>query len=512
MSEETLTAGERLRDKLERSLMGPIRAMRLAYLPLLMVYFAYGALGLTAVAENFWIKKSLSLSPTDLASLGVWLTLPWTVKMVFGELVDSVTVLGSRRRAYVLIGGGMVAVGLLLLAGAAGGWLTIASPETLYIAASLLTVTGVVLQDVVADAMSTEVVPRIDESGAPRPEKDVERDLAMVQVLGRIALSLGIFAVAGVGGWLANIIPYEHVFLLALIVPIISVTGALTVKLESPEGRAIDWRILGGGLAFGAFVTALGIGQVPFGQEIVFVASMAVVIAMLRRVVGDVPVETQTRIAFAALIIFCFRATPGWGEGYRWFTIDVLGFNEAFQGTLNQIGALLALAGGWLLADFITRQKVTAVMLWLTLIGFVAALPNLLLVYGGYKWTERNMGIGAHEIALIDTAAQSPFLQLSLIPMLTLIAIYAPPKHRATWFALMASLMNLALVAGQLQTKYLTQIFVVGRGQYAQLPPLALTTIILGLVIPIAAILAFGKRVEHNGGEKKMAPPPYKTA
>ena len=31
----------------------------------------------------------------------------------------------------------------------------------------------------------------------------------------------------------------------------------------------------------------------------------------------------------------------------------------------------------------------------------------------------------------------------------------------------MASLMNMALVAGQLQTKYLNQIFVVQRGDYA---------------------------------------------
>jgi hypothetical protein len=65
----------------------------------------------------------------------------------------------------------------------------------------------------------------------------------------------------------------------------------------------------------------------------------------------------------------------------------------------------------------------------------------------------------------------------------------------------MASLMNLALVAGQLQTKYLTQIFVVARGHYEQLPPLALTTVILGLVIPIVAIAAFGNRVERREQE-----------
>ena len=98
-------------DKLKAALVTPIRAMRLQYLPLLMVYFAYGALGLTAVAETFWIKKDLTWTPAELAALAVWLTLPWTVKMVFGELVDTVPILGSQRRAYVFIGAGMIASG-----------------------------------------------------------------------------------------------------------------------------------------------------------------------------------------------------------------------------------------------------------------------------------------------------------------------------------------------------------------------------------------------------------------
>ena len=64
-------------------------------------------------------------------------------------------------------------------------------------------------------------------------------------------------------------------------------------------------------------------------------------------------------------------------------------------------------------------------------------------------------GFGARTIAFVDTTASSPFVELSMIPALTLVALNAPPGRRATWFALMASLMNVALVAGQLQTKYL---------------------------------------------------------
>jgi hypothetical protein len=59
----------------------------------------------------------------------------------------------------------------------------------------------------------------------------------------------------------------------------------------------------------------------------------------------------------------------------------------------------------------------------------------------------------------------------------------------------MASLMNLALVAGQLQTKYLNEIYVVGRGSYENLPYIVAWTLAIGFFVPLAAIFAFGRRL-----------------
>jgi MFS family permease len=483
------------KQRIEVALLAPVRAMRREYLPLLMVYFAYGALGLTAVAETFWVKKDLSWTPAELASLAVWFTLPWTIKMVFGEMVDTVPILGSQRRIYVFFGAGLVALSFVLLAGAAGGWITVMRPDALYVVASILTVTGSVLQDVVADAMSTEVVPRTNPDGTPRPKAEIDHDLGMVQVLGRLALSFGIFAVAGVSGWLAQSLSYSTVFLLGLLVPMISVSGAVLVHLETSEQRPTDWRILGGGIAFGVAVTALALSSIPLNQELVFLFSMGVVIWMLGRVTHEIDRETQMRILYSAVIIFAFRMTPGVGEGYRWFSIDVLGFDEGFYGTLQQLGAAIALVSVWLFSDFITRKPVTSVLLWITVLGTILALPTLLLVFQLHTYTEQLFGIGARSIALFDAAATSPLAQLSMIPLLTLVAIYAPSGHRATWFALMASLMNLALMAGGLGTKYLNIIFPVERGDYSNLSWLVIAWIVIGLVVPLAAIMAFGRRV-----------------
>ncbi len=128
----------------------------------------------------------------------------------------------------------------------------------------------------------------------------------------------------------------------------------------------------------------------------------------------------------------------------------------------------------------------------------ILSLPNLALYYGVHEWTDRVFGFGAHEIALIDTAAESPFVQLSMIPLLTLIAIHAPPGRRATWFDLMASLLNLALTAGTMQTKYLNEVYHVGRGQYGELGGLLIAVIVLNFVVPVAAIVLFGHRIAQR--------------
>jgi hypothetical protein len=290
-----------------RSITRPIREFQLNYVPVVVVYFAYGALGLIDVTRDLWIKESLTFTPSQLAGIGVWLTLPWTVKMVFGELVDTVPMFGSQRKSYILIGALLMATGLLILAGAAGRWLTFARPDQLYVLGAMLVVIGTVLQDTVADAMSTEVVPRTDTAGNERPDDSVRVELGMVQVLGRLAVSAGVLAVAGLSGWLASFMPRQDVFVIGLIIPAISVAGVFLRGTETMERRPIDWRILGGGIVFGVVVVVLGASGVPFGQEILFIISMAVVCYMLLLVTAELDHNTRMGILFATIIVFAFR-------------------------------------------------------------------------------------------------------------------------------------------------------------------------------------------------------------
>ena len=290
----------------------------------------------------------------------------------------------------------------------------------------------------------------------------------------------------------------EAGFLIGLVVPVISVTGIVIRRKTPAERRPIDWRILGGGIVFGAIVIAVGLGGVPYAQEAIFLISMAVVCTMLVLVTRTLAPETQRAILFTSIIIFAFRAVPSVGDGYYWWTIDVLKFDPSFQGLLRQIGAVIGVIALWMFAKQITEYSVTKVMLWITIAGTILLIPSISLLFGLQNWTKEMFGFGARSIAIIDTAALSPFTQLSVVPMLTLIAYYAPEGQRATWFALMASLMNLALTAGSLETKYLNDIFPVERGQYAELVPLYLWVVAISFVLPIAAIALFGRRIVRS--------------
>jgi len=477
------------------ALMAPVRACRLAYLPLLMVYFASGALGLTAVADQFWVKKSLTLTPADLASLAVWLQVPWSCKMVISALVDSVPIAGSQRHSYVFIGGSLIAAGLGLLAAAAAGWITFASLESVYIAAQLLVVVGAVVQEVVADAMSAEVVDRVAHDGTPRTQIEVDRELAMVQVLGRLAYSIGAFVVAWLAGWLAETMSYASVFALGLIIPAISVTGGMIVRAEQCERRPVDKHMLGGGALFALVAIALGLSGLAMAQEILFVISMGVICYLMRHMLADLDAETKARFIAVAIAAFAFRAPPLLGDGYRWFTMDHLGFDERFFGTLQLTGTGIGLVTMWFLVDAATKRSARTLLLSLTLLAAVLWLPSLMIANGMHHWTERNLGLGARSIAMFDEAAQSPLASLATVPLLAMIAATAPATQRATWFALAASLMSLAVVASSLVTKYLNLIFPVDRGVYEPLVPLVTSVVGIALLLPLMAIALVWRRL-----------------
>jgi len=513
------------------------RQLRWSFLPPLMIYLAAGISGITAIVGTFFVKEYLGLSAAFLSGLAFWAGLPWALKMPLGHLVD---LIWRWKGVLVYLGAALVTASLTImyaLVTSFSSMSAIMSVEAWYVLAMLLAPCGYVVQDAVADAMSVEAVPRVDASGNAISESDAKKLHTTMQTLGRIALISGLVCVALLNIFMfagmeqssqaAKADVYAQIYLLALAIPAISISGVLLAAflkhrhkarlreagLSEPEIRAsIDrpgeqtrpnYWYFGGGIAFVILTLAVGLGGLRFSQEIVFLGSMAIVLFLMSRLLKELDIDKARALVGTAIIIFVFRAVPLPGPGATWFEIDVLGFDQQFISVLTLITAGLTLAGMIVLRPLIASRTIAYIVAMLTIASGVLALPNIGLYYGLHHWTAPlTFGIvDARFIAILDTAIESPLGQIAMIPMLAWIARNAPDNLKATFFAVMASFTNLALSASSLLTKHLNQLFVVARevrdpvsgnilvaANYATLGWLLITVAVVSVLAPLMTI------------------------
>jgi len=524
-------------DWIDRNFLHLGREMRLSYLPPLMVYVAAGISGLTAIVGTFFVKEYLGLSAEFLAALGFWAGVPWALKMPLGHVVD---LIWARKAGLVYLGAALIAASLLIMVGLLAeraAMERLMHAEAWYVLSALLAPIGYVLQDVVADAMTVEAVPRVTETGEPVSGDQRRLMQTTMQTLGRVAIISGGVLVSLLNVWMfagAEALPeaqkaaiYTRVYELALVIPVVSIAGVLLAgqiqrrdarrlvargfspeqalaMLDSHPGRPpVNWWIFGGGLAFAVVSLSVGLGNVAGAQEIVFGVSMTIVLVLMWKLVRELEPEARHTLVGTALVVFVFRAMPGPGSGSTWWMIDVLGFDQQFLATLSLIGSVLTLAGLFAFRRFMAERSIAYVVGFLTIVGTILGLPVLGMYFGLHEWTAAHTGglVDARFIALVDTALESPLGQIAMVPMLAWIANSAPETLKATYFAVMASFTNLALSAAQLGTKYLNQVFLVTRevkdqttgaievpADYSQLGHLLIASTVLGFVVPLLAI------------------------
>ena len=524
---------------LDRVFVDLARQFRWSYLPPLMVYLAAGVSGLTAVVGAFFIKEYLGLSAAFLAGLGFWAGIPWVLKMPLGHLVD---LIWRWKAVLIYLGASLIACSLSIMYGliAHTEFMTrFMSVEAWYVLSVLMSPVGYVIQDVVADAMTVEAVPLVDSRGAPFPERDIKAMHTTMQTLGRVAIIGGLVAVAALNismfsdvasmSQAEKVAVYGEIYRLALIIPAISVAGVVLGSvslrrraralrrqgfdeqrirqlLSDPAAEtAPNWWVFGGSLAFVAFTLAVGLGDVPFAQEIIFTGSMAIVLFLMKRLMLELDPDVRGALLGTAIIIFVFRAVPLPGPGATWWEIDILGFDQRFLSVLSLISSGLALAGMIILRPLMATRSIAYVVALLTVAAGLLSLPNIGLYYGIHEWTAQRTGgvVDAHFIAIFDTALESPLAQVAMIPMLAWIARNAPSHLKATFFAVMASFTNLALSASSLGTKYLNQAFEIARevrdrttgavtvpADYGDLGWLLIVVALITVALPLATIWA----------------------
>ena len=522
----------------DRTILELGREMRLSYLPPLMVYLAAGVSGLTGIVGTFFVKEYLGLSAEFLIALGFWAGIPWALKMPLGHLVD---LIWRYKSILVYIGASLIAASLLIMVGLLShteAMQAIMSVETWFVVSALLAPIGYVVQDVVADAMTVEAVPLHDTQGKPLDPAYIRLMHTTVQTLGRVAIIGGSILVALLNVYMFDgvsaleeaekIQVYTRIYEMALIIPVISVLGvflgfwiktrdfrryrkqgisrneAWKMIHSGEEKTEPNWWILGGSLVFVVFTVSLGLTDLTYNQEIIFVGSFAIVTFLMLRLMKVLEPRARNVLLGTAIIIFVFRAMPSPGPGSSWWMIDVLEFDQQFFSILMLISSGLTLLGMFIFRRFMAEKSIAYIIVFLTIASTLLSFPIVGMFYGFHEWTAAMTGgvVDARFIALVDTALESPLGQIAMIPMLAWIANSAPAHLKATFFAVMASFTNLALSLSQLATKYLNQFFTITRevkeqatgvvkvpADYSELGALLITVTTIGLIVPLTTII-----------------------
>lgn len=513
------------------------KELRWSYAPPLMVYLAAGLQGLSAIVGTFFVKEYLSLSAAFLAGLAFWAGLPWALKMPIGHLVD---IIWRWKALLVYFGASLIAASLLIMYGLIAhteAMRAIMPVEAWYVLAVLLSPLGYVVQDVVADAMTVEAVPVIDEYGKPLPEDVIKAQHTTMQMLGRFAIISGLVIVAALNITMFRDVQslteaekvdiYATIYKIALVIPLVSVAGVIlndillrrryrrliASGLDSSEADILifrgqeetrpNWWIFGGTGVFGAFTLFMGLADVPLAQEMVFLGSTAIIVFLMSKLLQELPPDKARMLVGTAIILFVFRAVPLPGPGQTWFEIDQLGFDQQFLSVLSLITALLALAGMVLLRPLMANRPIAYIVSLLAIVGGILSLPGIGLYFGVHEITSRWTGgvVDARFIAIVNTMLESPLGQVAMIPLLAWIARNAPNHLKATFFAVMASFANLALSASSLLTRYLNEFFVVTRevrdrstgvieipADYSMLGWLLIIVALIGVCAPLLAV------------------------
>lgn len=439
---------------------------KLSQLVPLLIFFLIGLAALDNVAMVYYVRDHVHLSAAELIEIGIWTSLPWSVKIAFGALIDSFNIFGNNRRNYIILGSIIQAIGLGIFSLFVAGISPVSSEYTNLLVSGLLMTVGTVFSQTTANTLSVELVS---------PE-----NIGKMQVALRIAFSAGAVVAAILTGYLASHYSVLEISIGKLFLPLALLIGSVCCLRgsgsSSSEHIIPQWRMLGLSALF------LGFCVITRSQIAIFLAQMVVINYLLFRISRSMSLIAGKTFLLSCLAIFLFRLSPDVGPGFSWWTTGALGFNPEYLGHLRMISTGVDIITLVFLSKIMAQGRILKSLTWLTVIGTAVSVPAILVYYG------HTGGIDIRHIFLVDTAVAAPLGDLAMIPLGILIARTAPESGRAMYMAVTASFMNMALLGGDLITRYLNTVYVVSRTDFSQLGTLLILTTGIGLGLSLIGL------------------------
>lgn len=431
------------------------------------VYFVQAVVGISSVAQFLYTRNELKLDFIELGLLGAIPIVAWSMKPIYGFITDLVPIYGYRRKIYLHI------MPLVTMA----SWLVIwkfgYSFETFAI--PLLTANiGLGFTDVICDGLVVE-----------NSTKDT---VGKYQTLCWGSLSIGAIVSSFFSGFLIQreIFSIREMFLITAFVPLITFALSFTIKeiKNSHNFDSQDFKVNKNYiyLAIVALLATIYLVS-PFNQIDRSISSLLIIFTWLawvgiyfRHLVHGK--ATSSAIFYAALFLFLWRFTPSFGAPWEDFYINQLHIDPEKYGFFGIISYLGWFLGSMIYIRYLDKFNLKKLLTWTVILSGIVSFSQLLIATPSLGENIGNWNIVKYFSLIITTPiyllaygsefikeslGQYPIINLefslniflgilymvSFLPLQKLAALSTPKNFEGTNFAIMASVMNLGLMFGQ---------------------------------------------------------------
>lgn len=346
-----------------------------------LVYFCQGFaqhVGLVSQPLQFFFKQALGLNPAQVTEYLAVLTIPWTIKPLYGLVSDFIPLFGYRRKTWLLVTNALAASGFLWMFG-------LDNPATI-VTALMLTAFGTAASDVIIDAVMVENGKKTGMT-------------AKFQSVQWLWINIASVGTSLLGGWLCTM--FE---------PGTALHVAAMITLCAPLSvMAASWFI------------------VREEKSSVNVAEMKATTKSL-----FAGFRSKTLWAVIAFLAFWYFS-PSFGSPWYYHQTDTLHFSQAFIGILGAVGSAGQVIGALLYGRYFAKRTLKQQLAFSIVTGTIGTLAYLtLLTPGAYS---QAIAIG---INLVFGAAA----MIATLSTLTLAAQACPPKAEGFTFAALMSVTN----------------------------------------------------------------------
>jgi MFS family permease len=346
-----------------------------------LVYFAQGIgqdSGLVAQPLQYFFKEALGFNPAQTTEYLAVLTIPWTLKPLYGLVSDFIPLLGYRRKTWLLLANALAVSGFL--------WLSGVSDPGAVVVALMLTAFGTAASDVIIDAIMVENGKRTGLT-------------ARFQSVQWMWISIASILSSLLGGWLCTVFGAGTAFRIAALVTLLAPLAVMVA----------GWLIL--------------------HEE-----KGAIDLIEMKATTANLLASFRSRTLWAVIAFLAFwNFSPSLGTPWYYHQVDNLNFSQAFIGMLGgfeAFGGVLGALAYWLYLSKGPLRKQLGFGIWAGTTGTLLFL--LLLRPSSYS----------HAIAINVNLLVGAATMVAVLATLTLAAQACPAKSEGFTFAALMSVNN----------------------------------------------------------------------